>query len=143
MISFAMAIKRVAATLHPSGVRVAEGTVYLTDCGADYFSCCALVLKRGLAGRNSAKLYPLVRKAVSFACYSSFRPLLEKNLPAVSDFGAARDGEFVYECDAAPTSSGSTRKANQLRRRALDLGLLAIMALAEELGFRVKMRIRT
>ncbi len=63
MIASALAIKRVAATLHPSGVRVAEGTVYLTDYGADYFSCCALVLERGLAGRNSAKLYPLVWKA--------------------------------------------------------------------------------
>ena len=134
-----MAIKRVAATLHPSGVRVAEGTVYLTDCGADYFSCCALVLERGLAGRNSAKLYPLVRKAVSFACYSSFRPLLEKNLTLVQLVTANLSTNAVRP----PTSSGSTRKANQLRRRALDLGLLAIMALAEELGFRVKMRIRT
>lgn len=136
-------LKGIGAILHPAGVKVSQGTIHITECGSEHNNCCALVLERGLTGRASAKLAPLIRKAVASACFSSLRPLLEKNLQAETEFAAARDGEFLYERDAPPHLEWVNEESKLAAKAGCGFGTIGLISFAEEFGFQVKMRIRT
>lgn len=130
----------VAAALPPPGVRVAEGMIHLSDWGAENNSCCALVLEGGLTGRKSAGLAPLIRKLVSASCFSAFRPLLEANLQAVIPHAHS---VFLYERDALPHLQWFKEESALAAKAGQGFGSIGLMAIAEQLGFRVKIRIRT
>jgi len=98
----------------------------------------------GLAGRLSAGAFPLIRRLVSMACFSTARPMLEKNLQAVSTEAVRARGEaFVYERDAPLHLHWLVEESELAAKAGSGFGSIGLMALAECLGFSVKFRVRT